>query len=826
VRPDDAFKDGVMAVKLRLDGRLVAGIAVGISLAPAQHAIAAEQDPALEEVVVVGTRTAGRSPDESLAPIDLVLPDAIRRSAAVPGEVGAALQSLVPSFNLPRQSNSNFADVVRPAQLRGLSPDQVLVLVNGKRRHPTATLTTESKLGKGTSPVDFNAIPVGAIKRIEVLRDGAGAQYGSDAIAGVINVVLKDSAEGGEATASFGQHRTDFKPTGDTIHDGDTLFASVNAGLGAGQGFVNLTAEYRDRDATLRSGPDQIPFFENQTPPNLALQGTQTHKAGDGPMEDILLMFNSGFELGGELEFYSFGGYSQRDAEGANFFRYPDSFANVPSIFPNGYIPVLEADVVDLSLAAGLRGVLASEWTWDASAVYGVNDFDHDITNSLNVSLGDASPTSFNVGEYKLSQLALRFDMSRPFQFGGFANPVNVAWGLEYRTETYETEPGDPESFVAGPAIGAPIGTQAGSGLQPSETVDEDRDATSVYVDLESSITDEFQLGVAGRFEDYSDFGSSANGKISARYELSPSLAVRGTVGTGFRAPSLTQAFFRGSTTSFGEGGQLEQVLNLPTEDPIAQLLGASELEAEESVSYNLGFVYGNDSGFRLAVDFYRIDIDDRITLSERIGGDAVTDFIDTSLGIPGVLGIRFFTNAVNTETDGYDIVADYGFDLGAGSLALGAAYNKSDTEVVQVDPNPPVLDSLGVGAVLFGVEELNTLESAYPEDKLILTAHWTSERWSVLARGTRYGEATRVFNFGGGFEPEQTYGSEWGVDLDVEYDVTEQFAVAIGANNLLDEFPDLSSADINFFGNLPYDVLQPITFNGAFYYLRTTYSF
>ena len=340
------------------------------------------------------------------------------------------------------------------------------------------------------------------------------------------------------------------------------------------------------------------------------------------------------------------------------------------------------------------------------------------------------------------------------------------------------------------------------------------------------NLTERFQVGAAARFEDYSDFGNSVNGKISGRYELTDAFAVRGTVGTGFRAPSLTQAFFRGSTTSFGEGGQLENVLNLPTDDPIAVLLGAQDLDAEESVSYNLGFVFNPDNGFRLTVDFYKVDIDDRITLSERIGGPEVTDFIEDQLGIPGVLGVRFFTNAIDTQTEGFDIVADYAFDLGPGSLLLSAAYNQSDTEVTHVDPNPPELDALGVDNVLFGVEERNTIETASPDDKVILTANWTSERWSVLVRGTRWGEATRVFNFGGGFEPEQTYGAEWGIDLDVEFAVTEQLSLAVGANNVLDEYPDLSSADINFFGNLPYDVLQPITFNGAFYYLRTTYTF
>ncbi|MSQ92008.1 MAG: TonB-dependent receptor [Gammaproteobacteria bacterium] len=816
-----------MASNLRPASQSLLGLAVtGLCLSPAGIALAADDSEALKAVVVVGTRFAGHSADESLAPVDVVTTDDMRQSAALPGEVGAALQSLVPSFNLPRQSNSDFADLVRPAQLRGLSPDQTLVLVNGKRRHGTATLTTESKLGKGTSPVDLNTIPEGAIERIEVLRDGAGAQYGSDAIAGVINIVLKNAADGGEATITAGQNRTDFKPTGKSITDGDTLFVSTNAGFGIGQdGFLNLTAEYRDRDQTLRSGPDQIPFFENQTPPNLALLGTQTHKAGDGPTEDINLMYNSAFGVGDSAEFYSFGSYSHREGEGANFFRYPDSWTNVPSIFPDGYIPVLDATVDDFSLAAGARGSLASDWAWDLSAVYGSNNFDHNITNSLNPSLGAASQTSFNIEELKLTQWDVRFDMTRPFEVGWFTNPLNFAWGLEYRLEAYKTKAGDLESYQRGPVSDVPVGTEAGAGLQPDETVDVDRNAFSAYVDFESDITDKFQLGLAGRFEDYSDFGNSVNGKLSARYEFSPVFAVRGTVGTGFRAPSLTQSFFRGSTTSFGDLGQLEQVLNLPTDDPIAQLLGAQDLKAEKSVSYNLGFVVRTDAGFRLTFDYYRVNIDNRITLSERIGGDEVTDFIDDSLGIPDVQSVRFFTNAVDTETKGFDIVAEYGFDLSNSSLTFSAAYNKSETDVIHVDPNPAVLDSLDVGTVLFGAEEQNTLETAAPDDKLILTGHWSSERWSILGRATRWGEAKRVFSF---YEPgpEQVYGSEWGVDLDVEYQVTKGLKVALGGNNIFDEYPDLSSSDINYFGNLPYDVLQPISFNGAFYYLRGTYSF
>ena len=314
-----------MANGLRSAVRSVLGVgASGIGLFIAGEVLAAEDQPALEEVVVVGTRTAGQSVDESLAPIDLVPQESLRRAAAIPGEIGAAIQSLVPSFNLPRQSNSNFADLVRPAQLRNLSPDQVLVLVNGKRRHTTATLTTESKLGKGTSPVDFNSIPVGAIKRIEVLRDGAGAQYGSDAIAGVINVVLKDAAEGGEATASWGQNRTDFEPTGRSVNDGDTLFASLNAGFGVGDGFLNLTAEYRDRDQTLRSGPDQIPFLRE---PDAAQPRARRHadpqggRRADGRHVVHVQLRRS--RSGDALELYSFGSYSRPQRRGRELLPLP-----------------------------------------------------------------------------------------------------------------------------------------------------------------------------------------------------------------------------------------------------------------------------------------------------------------------------------------------------------------------------------------------------------------------------------------------------------------------------------------------------------------------
>ena len=797
------------------------------SLLAASSVMAQEADAdegMLEEIVVIGSRFAGDVSD-SFVPVDIITAEKLEQAAAIGGETNAMLQQLVPSFNFLRQSNTDGADIVRPAQLRGLSPDHVLVLVNGKRRHNSALLNLGAKIGKGSNAPDLNNIPVAAIERIEVLRDGAAAQYGSDAIAGVINIVLKEQTGGGNVSFSWGQHDTTFDPIGQSITDGETFLTSANVGFDVGEsGFLNLTLEYRDRDETNRAGFDQVPFFENQTPPNLALVGARNYRPGDPEVEDLNLMYNAGARLASGHDFYSFGSYSTREAQGANFFRYPDSFQNVISVYPNGFIPLTDGEVTDSSLVAGLRGESATGWSWDASLNIGNNEFEYGLVNSINASLGAASPTTFRVADYEYQQIVGNFDVQKSLDLDG-RNPLNVAFGLQLRNEDFDTSPGSPESYAAGSFTDKAIGSQGAPGLPPEAAVSESRDAYSAYIDLEHSFNNQFSAGIAGRFEDYDDFGSQFTSKVSGRFEFTDSFAIRAAASTGFRAPSLAQAHFQNAVTNFGDGQELVETRHLRVNDPIARALGAIDLEPEESTNLSIGFV-ARANNFSLTVDYYDIDVDDRIIVSEQISDPSITQFIEDQFGESGVEAVTFFTNAIDTSTDGFDIVATYNAGLQNGNLDFSVAYNKSDTEVSRVAPTPAELQAFGVDNVLFGVEERNSIVTAPPEDKLILSTNWSNDRWSVLGRATRFGESERVFDFGGGFEPNQIYGEVWAVDFDVSFDINDAFTVSVGGNNIFDEYPDLSTPLINFFDNLPYDILSPIGFNGAYYYARVNYRF
>ncbi|MBT8079519.1 MAG: TonB-dependent receptor [Gammaproteobacteria bacterium] len=753
---------------------------------------ASAQDEATEEIVVVGTRGEARDPLESAVPVDLISADDIAAAHSFGGELGELLQALAPSFSFPRQSNSGLGDHVRAAQLRGMSPDHVLVLVNGKRQHTAAVVSLESKIGLGTNPFDFNTIPLNAIERIEILRDGAGAQYGSDAIAGVINIVLKDAAQGGTVSASFGQHRTDFDPINDNIEDGDTFSVAADYGFEVGNGgSLRIGGEYRTRDATNRAGIGVLPFFEEQTPANQALDPARVFAPGDGGADDIYLFYNTTIPVG-ESEFYSFGRYSNRETEGTGFFRYPDGFTSLPSVYPNGFRPITTGDNTDTSLSLGLRGNNFDS-DWDLSLTIGKNDFDSGVKNSANPSLGPASPTTFDLGGFEFTQMTLNADVVRGFDLGNLSSPLTFAYGAELRFEDYETSAGDPESYEPGPFV-ADVGAQAGPGLPADSVADVDRTVFAAYVDVEADLSDQFSLGAAARFEDYDDFGNAVTGKLSGRFAVTDTFAIRGAVGTSFRAPSLAQVGYERSTTNFGDGGMLELFRLLPVSDPDAIAEGAVPLKEEESTNLSIGFVYDSGPAFNLTVDYFQIDVDDRITL------------------INAGNNIQYFSNLIDTETTGFDVVAAGVIEVGSGAIDWRVSYNNSETDA----KNPGVL----------GVEDLNTVETAPPEDKIIVSGNWVVDRWSTLLRVTRYGDTTRVFDFGGGFEPTQTYGSVWSVDAEVAVNVTDAWTVAIGADNLTDEYPDRSSDDINYFGHLPFDVLSGIGMNGRYIYLRTQFDF
>lgn len=802
---------------------LTMAIACCLALPAAAQTADADGATRLDAVIVTGTRASDRTVLESTSPIDVLDTEDLRRAGAVNGELGSALQALLPSFNIPRQSNSGGADHVRAAQLRGLSPDQVLVLVNGKRRHVSSLVTTGSKVGRGNTPVDFNAIPLSAIKRIEVLRDGAGAQYGADAVAGVINIILDDGGDGGAIEAAYGAHHTKFEPTGQRITDGQSASLAAKVGTAFGDdGFLRVGLEYKDLSPTNRAGLDQIPPWD-QTPRNLELQGRRNYHAGNGAARDINGWLNTEIALGDTATFYAFGTWHQRDTEGANYFRYPDGEANWLEVYPDGFRPVSIGENLDIGAVAGVRAQWG-DWDIDTSLNHGRNAFTFRLRDSINASLGPASPTRFKTGDYAFDQTLANVDISRLFAQGD--NLHTFATGIEYRVENYETGAGDPASYAAGPYLDRPTGSQAGGGLTPQDEADLDRDVASVYASVSSSFGEKLSTDAALRYEHYSDFGGEVTGKLAARYAFVPAFALRGALSKNVRAPSLGQIGFESTGTGYNSAGQLIQSRLLSVNNPIARALGATDLSPEQAFNASLGFTSQLGERFDVSLDLFQIDIDDRVALSEAITSDALTAYIDSEFGAPGVESVSFFTNAADTRTRGAEAVANWRHPLAGGQLLLTGTWSYAETEIKRVVATPAQLTAVVPDAVLFGVEERNTLTDAAPRTRSAFSANWNDDRWNLLARVTRHGSTKRVFNFGGGFEPEQVYGAKWQLDAEAEVRLGEKWTLAIGGVNLTDEYADLSNEDIFYFGNLPYDVLSGIGSSGAYYYTRVRYAF
>jgi iron complex outermembrane receptor protein len=804
--------------------RLASAIVIALAALPAAAQEADRSATNLDQIVVTGTHAKDRTVLDSPVPIDVLTAEDLRSAGAVNGELGQALATLLPSFNFPRQSNSGGSDHVRAAQLRGMSPDQVLVLVNGKRFHTSALVNSDTKIGRGTTPVDFNAIPISAIKRIEVLRDGAGAQYGSDAIAGVVNIILDDAPEGGEVNATYGAYHTNFRPGDREITDGQSGYVSAKAGtkLGGDGGFVRAGIEGNNRQPTNRAGRDQIPSWENPSPANLALQGRRNYAAGDPRNENYSGWFNAELPFGDNVRGYTFGTYTQRRTVGDNYFRYPDSDANVPSIYPDGYRPESLGYNRDINLTAGARG-RAGEWDIDASLTWGRNTFDYDLRNTVNVSLGDASPTRFNIGKYDNAQGTANLDLSRSIEWG--SKLFTLATGAEFRHEGFRTYAGDPASYAVGPIAGAPIGAQAGGGLTPQDTADLHRNVSAAYLDLSGDVTDRFFADAAARYEHYDDFGSAWTGKLSGRFAITDAIAIRGAASNNLRAPSLSQVGFESTSTGYGADGTLVQGRILSVNNPIARGLGAQDLKPEKSRNYSLGLTAQIGERFDASLDVYRIDVDHRVTLSETIAPDGLEDYIDARFGVPGVQSVAFFTNAVDTRTRGAELVTNYRQAAYGGNLTLTATYSYNRTSIRKVRDTPPELAALGADAVLFGLEERNTLTDAAPRQRGSFTARWDHPRWSLLSRLTRQGSTTRVFDFGDGFVPTQTYGARWQLDAEAEWHATDRFSIALGGQNITDQYPNRSIPDIAYAGNFPYDVISPIGSNGAYWYARARYA-
>jgi iron complex outermembrane receptor protein len=910
-----------------------------------QAQVAAQgQTPVSNEqtIVVTGTRTANRTVANSPVPVDVIGADKIATTGQT--ETNRILNQLVPSFNFPQPSIADGSDTLRPATLRGLAPDQTLVLVNGKRRHVAALLNVNGTVGRGSAAVDLNLIPGIAIGRVEVLRDGAAAQYGSDAIAGVINIQLKSQNHGGRASATWGEYITTINDvaqvTGLQLNsagqpqlnpsdpryflantDGDrkvqdgaqlTLAANLGVPLG-GKGFVNLSAEFRHRDDTNRAGYDLRPNYTlGVTSATTTFDSREIgfdrleFRFGDPRSKDYNLVLNSGFDITPDWQLYAFGTYGHRNAtSAANWRQYNNTSANrdfsvlapsqVPNnanfvpLTPNGFLPLIETTLKDYAGTVGFRGSLAG-WNVDLSAGHGQDQFDYQVHNTLNASFGPQSQHDFDAGGLKYAQNLVNLDLTRDYQVG-FAKPLTVAAGAEYRHEQFKERPGDTQSYAIGPyfrpavtnttaanctALGgrygsvaattcdfpgraAPAGAQGFPGIPEVSRTNAKRHSYALYAELDTDPVQGLTTTVAGRYEHFSDFGSTWNGKLAARYEFIPGYAVRGAISNGFRAPSLQQQYFTTTSTNF-IGGVPVDIATLAVNAPAAVAIGAKPLKPEKSVNMSVGVTANPLRGLTLTADYYHIKIKDRIVLTETLGNGgtgntatvqaAVTNLLAAS-GFPQVAAARFFINGLDTTTQGIDIVAAYRLGLGSyGKWNLTAAYNHNKTSI---DKRLNAVGSLSQipGIVLFGRVEGLRFTDGQPHDKVVLSADGDIGKFGITARTTRYGKvispgsanplAPNAASLTALGPDDILLGAKWITDLEVRLHSNSSAGgkgveFAIGANNLFDVYPDRSpfGARPSTVGGvypanqiyIPYSIFSPFGFNGRFVYGRASINF
>jgi iron complex outermembrane receptor protein len=801
--------------------------------------VALAQTVTATEHITVGSRAAGAEAEKAV-PVDVITQQQIAASGYA--ETAQVIQAIAPSFNFPRPSIRDGTDTVRPATLRGLGPDQVLVLINGKRRHQSALVHLNGSIGRGSTGVDLNAIPVSAIDRIEVLRDGAAAQYGSDAIAGVINIVLKGGVSRPSVSTKFGLSTGSFIGNrcassgqncveGDEIDfsDGELFDIGGSWGFQVGRGSVMVASEYRHHNRTNRASFDPRDQIVAGDGGNNAV-AMPNHRWGDPDSRDLMTFVNASLPLNQqETRFlYAFGSVSRREANSAGFYRRSLDNRNWPQFSPLGFLPVIKPEVIDASATAGVRGQVA-RWTYDISGTYGRNSFDFTIGDTLNVSLGPTMPpnkSEFDSGSLGLNQFVANVDIRRPFRVGALAGPLNVAFGAEFRRDAFNQNAGEPDSYGNGGSpnqFGDPpaLGAQVFPGFRPSNEADASRNSVAGYIDVEGDVIDWLRLGGAGRVERYSDFGSTVDGKLTVRVQPDRRFVIRAAVSSGFRAPSLAQSFFSSTATNFlnlGNGLVPVESLTLPVASAPAQVLGAVPLKPEQSFNLSGGVVIAPLDAFDITIDAYRIAIDDRIVLS----GNFTAPRIAELLAPFGANSARFFTNAIDTRTKGVDATVSYRVKLAAaGDVALRAGYNNTHTKVVGTVATPPQL--AGFEAVLFDRIERRRLECGQPKDSVRLGGDWRVSKFGLNTNVARYGDVCA-------FETlvpadDQVYEAKWLTDLEASYRLAG-YTLAIGAQNVFNVFPDRNETGNSFNGIQTFPGHSPFGMNGRTLYGRIAYSF
>ena len=769
---------------------------------------ASEKDArTLDTLIVTGTRVADRTVAQSQSPIDVITPEAL--SATGTTELATALARALPALNFPRPAVADGTSGVRPAQLRGLSPDQVLILINGKRRHVSALVNVNGTIGRGSSAVDLNAIPVAAIERVEVLRDGASAQYGSDAIAGVVNIVLKGAGKGGSLTLAGGQY---------SEGDGSQWQLSGDTGvtLSGGAGVVHVAAQVGQQDLTDRSGSYQGTAPNTGNFPGV---GEKAFKVGDPEVEQFAVSLNASLNITDNAQLYTTVIGSERDITSFAFYRsktHSGQSALLAQVYPNGYVPEINQQSSDRSVVLGAKGITEGGWNWDVSYDFGENDLDFHTQNSINYTLGASGPRRFYTGTLRYRQDVINADFSKAIDIG-LAYPATFSFGAEHRQEEWEQSAGEPSSYAGS-------GSQGFGGFTPRNAGTYDRDSNAVYAGLEADLGENFSAGIAGRYEDYSDFGSQASGKFSARYAFSDAVALRGTVASGFRAPSLAQQNYQAVTTNIANS-VVTETGTFPVTGAAAQALGAEPLKAEASLSYSLGLVLQPAERVYVTIDAYQIGIDDRIVLSSNLNitNNAAAQTLLANLGITGVTAARYFNNAIDTRTRGIDVVGTWSLPLAASNLDLTASYNYNKTEVTRIAPNPAALNALGTNLERIGRDERGRVEEGFPRDKFALNAIWKLDTWELAAGATRYGTfSTRHASIPA---QDQTFDPKWTLDTSVNFRPNQHWTVSVGADNLLDEYPEQAIYANSTSGLIPYSLYSPFGFNGRYVYARVAYA-
>jgi iron complex outermembrane receptor protein len=786
----------------------------------------------LNRVIVVGSRSAtSRSSTQTPVPVDVITSRELNLTGQV--EPTQMINFVAPSYNSSRQTVADGTDHIDPATIRGLGPDQTLVLVNGKRRYNTALLNVNGTVGRGSVGVDLNAIPAAAIERVEVLRDGASSQYGSDAIAGVINIVTKKNPSG---TTLYGHWGKCYEG------DGEVQQIGLNKGMSLGNkgGYLNLSADIRHRDPTNRSGDYTGTVYTNTVALDeqlIAQRGFSRKNnmhIGNSEVYNYGALVNMGYPFSKSLQFLLTAGYNYRDGKAAGFYRYPKQTTQViAELWPDGFLPEINSIIRDKYITAGLEGKLGGNWNWDISEAIGGNSFRFDVTNSNNASqyaLKGAAPTDFYAGKLLFSQYTTNLNISRDFGVQMGLKSFNFAAGGEYRTDNYSIEAGEEASYLNyAPSSGRVGGAQVFPGFQPSNAVDAKRNVFGGYVDIETDITDKLLLNGAGRYEHYDDYGSSVAGKFAFRYQFFKQLAIRGAVSNGFRAPSMHQRYFSAISTVFiqtsSSGLQPFQQGTFRNNSLVAAAFGIPSLDAETSTNYSVGLTSKLvKNKLSITIDGYLIDIDNRIVLSSSFRrfnapeANAVNTILNQYPDLVDVSSVIFFTNAIDTRTKGIDVVLAYSEKMGKGQLALTAAANFNKTEV-QGDARVSTITDPTLQARLFARDEKGRIEEAQPRHKISANLNYRIGKCVFNVRSTRFGKVST--RDPGNPALDEFFDHKNVTDASISYKLANFANITIGANNIGNTYPDrLKNFGNTGEGRFVYSrAATQFGFNGGYYY-------